>query len=474
MAYEVVLQSIRGVRLATPNTQAAALAGAGFDGLPDGAARKELLSLLRRGGLACGLKRHEIERLAYLVHWTLDIDWEAGSRPVVWVSVERQARELGLSRRRISQVEKELAEKGWICHRDAPDRGRSGWRDPVTGHVRQAFGVDLSPLGARVGELAAAAAAAAKDHERRVPLVRELQALRVDVRVLLTALGKANEFDTASAPPRRMETDEVAMEVECLRDWRGRLRAELAGSAERGGYHATGADDGEDDSCSGGSEGDGGLQPADLRGEAGVTPIQLHAESTVSFGGNRPPRPAAKAPPRSPLRAIRTTPETAAADRGPGRGAGETPRHGCGVEHLQPGRVAAAGSQRLRDLAGRDPGWRDLVAAVLVRLGELGIRRDTWLRAVRAMGDRAAAVAVAVIDGRRLETGTFVWCPDRFLAGCANIALRGELHLHRSVWGLETRRQFREAWFVWDGVPAEIQDRLLSGESRRRIMAVPS
>ncbi len=694
--------AIRGVRRATPNTVAAACAGAGFDGLPDGSTRSDLLRVLHRGGMACGLLRHEIARLAYLVGHTLEIDWQEGGRPLVWVPVGRQAEELGLSRRRIAQVERDLAEKGWISHRDAVDRGRRGCRDPVTGHVKQAFGVDLAPLGVRFTELAAAADAAAALRERRETLRSELLALRMEIRCLQAALGRKGEGDGEPVvAPRLMTAEEMAGAVERLRDRRDRLRAEVAGPPDDGGG---GGDQGGgvehpgvDESATAEGEGDsgGGVPPESCRGEAArhrrnraaageepvagggalraapggeaaASPILIQIQDSVNFVGNRPESSTGAAAARASAVPVDVTADTARADDGPGWGAGPGPRHDrdaerllaleagdpawrdlmdsgalrrlrlgirpdtwvraveamgaraaavtvavidmrrregvfagspdyvltvcgaravqdhgggdadwravartaivciedlwecaagageeapgrddaagprrdgrverrrpgrgagggspplaargggrrcrdavgdsavratgrvipdagsgegpatgagsgpihdCGVEHLQPGRVASVGSQRLQELAGGDPGWRDLVQAATVRRGDLGIHHDTWRTAVRVMGARAAAVTVAVIDGRRLDRGTFVWCPDRFLAACGARAGRGELHLHRSVWGLETAQRFREAWNVWDEVSEAVQGRLLRGESRQRIMAAPA
>lgn len=480
MGLEAFGNAVRGLRRITPNTLAAACNGSAFDGLPDGATEKDLLRVLHRGGRACGLCRHEIERLAYLVGHTLDIDWQEGGRPLVWLSVDRQAEELGLSRRRINQVERDLAEKGWVSHRDAADRRRRGARDPVTGRVTEAFGVSLAPLGARFEELANAAAAAADERARCEALRREVRALRVEARRLRAALGRPDDDGEAVALTGRMSASDLVGEVERLQALRDRLKAELAGSLGDDGHGETVRGGGDAPNWEGTKRLDGrnagpaGATSSALAGEIGGSPIPIHTDSTVSYGGNQPAGPSGKALVESPDESVETAPDTAEADEGSGRGCGEAVRHDCGVEHLQPARIVGVVSQRLQELAGDDPGWRDLVRAVLVRLGELGIRHDTWIRAVRAMGARAAAVAVAVIDGRRLEKHTFVWCPDRFLAACAGIALKGDLHLHRSIWGLETRRQFREAWFVWDDVPAPVQGRLLRGESRRRVMADPS
>ena len=162
MVCEAAHQTVCGVQCATANTQAAALAGAGFDSLSDDATRRDLLSLLRRGGPACGLKRNEIKRLAYL--GALDPGHRLGGR--------RPSCRGGAS--------------AW-WRRIWPRRAGSAIGAPRT--AGGAAGGIPSPVGgARVGELAAA-----REHERRGPLERELQALRVVIRVLLTALARTDE-----------------------------------------------------------------------------------------------------------------------------------------------------------------------------------------------------------------------------------------------------------------------------------------
>ena len=151
---------VRGLRRLTPKAVANRLAAGNFDGLPPGVTRDDLVRAIDEGGLWCGLSRPQVRRLVYLVRHTEEIDWQDGdAMPVVWVSVARMAFDLDVSRRQIAKVERQLAETGWVSHRDAPDRRRWGERDPVTGRIVKAFGVELGALGQRYGELAAAATA---------------------------------------------------------------------------------------------------------------------------------------------------------------------------------------------------------------------------------------------------------------------------------------------------------------------------
>jgi replication initiation protein RepC len=87
--------------------------------------------------------------------YTRDIDWEEGSRPIVYQSLTRTALDLGISERQVQTLEKLLFERGAITWNDSGNLRRYGVRDEKTGKILYAYGVDLTPLAylERVAEL---------------------------------------------------------------------------------------------------------------------------------------------------------------------------------------------------------------------------------------------------------------------------------------------------------------------------------
>ncbi len=221
----------------------------------------------------------------------------------------------------------------------------------------------------------------------------------------------------------------------------------------------------------------GGEPAGSLRGTQGfpsgkqnIPPILIQRESTEKPSGNRPGDEIVDAG-NGAAGAQAAEPCRAAGDDGPGRGewrAADDPAD-CGVRWLTPDRVAAVASPRFRELqahgaAGEgglggemNAGWLAVLAAADVRRCELGIHDGAWRAVVRALGWAGAAVLVAVIDGRCQERASFVWSPPAFAVACGKRGVTGDLHLHRSVWGLETRRRVRRARPVGEGVdPARL------------------
>ena len=435
-------ETLPGLRSLTPQSSASRQAARGFRGLPPGINRSDLMRALEEGGAHCGLTEAQVKRLVYLVRYTAEIDWQdSGAMPVVWVSVAKMAHDLGVSRQRIAAVERQLAEAGWVSHRDAPDRRRRGERDPETGCIVQlnTFGVELGALGARYGELAAGALRRGADWAVRRDLRRSSSALRCEIRRLHAAFdGEVLPGDIpVDALPDGAPLEALEDEHAALRALRDRLTERMAALAPP--RLAT----------------PGGETQGLPSGKQDIPPILVQTEQVTDSVGNRPTGEDANvgAGAVDPM-----GPDAAVGDDGPGRERSQ--RLGdpgdCGVRWLTPDRVAAAASPRFRDILAAggadDPGWIDLLETADIRRQEIGIHDGAWRAAARALGWAGAATLVAVIDGRRLERASFVFSPPAFATACARLATAGELHLHRSIWGLETRRLMREARAPGDGV----------------------
>lgn len=117
--------------------------------------RYQLLLLAKRVGKLGGFTPRMLQLLEYYMAYTTAKDWEEGSRPVVFQSLARTAMDLGVGERQIQKLEKRLFDIGAICWNDSGNHKRYGRRDPKTGRLVFAYGVDLTPLAYLQEELEA-------------------------------------------------------------------------------------------------------------------------------------------------------------------------------------------------------------------------------------------------------------------------------------------------------------------------------
>ena len=123
-----------------------------FAGVPDGMRLKEAVYLLRRPGVAAsaGLLRNRDAAIALLDYWLCFVresDCQADSRPLVWLSVSRTAKDFDWSPRKVQECENALRQIGAYVPRDSANLHRDGERDEDGRIVlEKTYGQDLSPL----------------------------------------------------------------------------------------------------------------------------------------------------------------------------------------------------------------------------------------------------------------------------------------------------------------------------------------
>ena len=119
-----------------------------FTGLEEGVNRYDLLLLVKKVGQQAGFTPRLIQLLDYYMAYTRDCDWEEGARPIVYQSLARTALDLGISERQVQKLEQALFQLGAITWNDSGNYKRYGQRDPATGRILYAYGVELTPLAA--------------------------------------------------------------------------------------------------------------------------------------------------------------------------------------------------------------------------------------------------------------------------------------------------------------------------------------
>ncbi len=124
-----------------------------FNGLEENTNRYGLFLLVKRVGKLAGFTPRMIHLLDYYMAYTTELDWEQGSRPIVFQSLSRTALDFGVTERQVQNLEKQLFEAGAITWNDSGNHKRYGQRDTATGRLLYAYGVDLTPLAYLKAEL---------------------------------------------------------------------------------------------------------------------------------------------------------------------------------------------------------------------------------------------------------------------------------------------------------------------------------
>jgi hypothetical protein len=132
----------------------------------------------------------------------------------------------------------------------------------------------------------------------------------------------------------------------------------------------------------------------------------------------------------------------------PGRsaGAGQGRQESHGLEHLTWKQIMLAASDRFMDrLVCQTAGMQrpvlagDCVRAAYGLTGHLGISHALWAEACAVLGEQAAAVCVVLIDHAMHREDNPVRKPQAYFRSMLRKAERGELHLHKSIFGILKR-----------------------------------
>ncbi|TWT41380.1 plasmid replication protein RepC [Botrimarina hoheduenensis] len=171
-------------------------------GLDQTTDRYQLLLLVKRVGKEAGFTPRMIQLLDYYMAFTTQVDWEEGSRPIVFQSLARTAMDLGVGERQIQKLEKRLFELGAITWNDSGNHKRYGRRSPQTGRLLFAYGVDLTPLAYLKEELEAKLQEKQLYAEAWRTTKREISQQRRQIRELLV------RWREEGGEPERIETCE--------------------------------------------------------------------------------------------------------------------------------------------------------------------------------------------------------------------------------------------------------------------------
>jgi hypothetical protein len=166
--------------------------------------RYGLLQLAKRVGKEGGFTPRMLQLLEYYLAYTTAADWEEGSRPIVFQSLARTAMDLGVGERQVQKLEKRLFDVGAIAWNDSGNHKRFGRRDPRTGRLVFAYGVDLTPLAYLQEELEA------KLDQKRLYAAAWRQTKRIISQQRRQIRASLQQWREEGAGPRMLDPFELA------------------------------------------------------------------------------------------------------------------------------------------------------------------------------------------------------------------------------------------------------------------------
>lgn len=375
-----------------------------YQGLPEGVSKAMLLDRFERAAPRLDIGEGLVRLVRALVRVTQERDWTGGIfRPIAWPSNDMLGEELQRSRTAVQSLIRAAVRAGLVHMKDSGNGKRYGYRGD-RGEIVEAFGFDLSPLGARWDQFADLAAARGIEQARRRHLRLKVSEIRREIRtVCADALERDYDgydwqraVDLASGRLPRSPTlpDLESLEAQFLG---------LLSAVDKAWLEAREAVESEPTGSKSGAQKEPTTEPPAERAT-----YSAFREGVVADRPSPGPEPSSSSAPISeeviPLSLVlEATPE------------------------IHP---------MLEDVAAAE--WEDLVAAAYQATTLLGINLSAWREARETMGRNRAAIAVATILARWRSGEINSSCGGYLRAMCER-ERSGDLHLMPSLYGLRER-----------------------------------
>ena len=391
-----------------------------FTGLEEDTNRYGLLLLVKRVGKLAGFTPRMIHLLDYYMAFTTEIDWEQGSRPIVFQSLSRTALDLGVTERQIQKLEKQLFEVGAITWNDSGNHKRYGQRDTATGRLLYAYGVDLTPLAYLKEELEDQFHQKQLYNEAWQATKRQISSYRRQMRSLILEWHLEEGADPHQIQTFEQNYQQIAFQLRThieLQELRSLLERHI--SLHQTLMDAMGVGDGDRDKQSLHSSPMAKTAP---KHSCTSEPEFVHYKYTTLLNKNTcSPSDSgfqkSVAEPTEPKDLVSAT----------------------GLQHISIRQVLQAASDRFMGhlpLASRPVEWNDVVEAAYQLRSEHHISQQSWAEACDVLGRVGASLCVLITDQGSQRVENRVTQPAAYFRGMINKARAGELRLHNSIFGL--------------------------------------
>jgi replication initiation protein RepC len=434
-----------GGRINSPKFRGAAQLVSDFAGLPKGVTRFDLLKLVKRTGPFAGFSSKMTQLLEYYILFTRDSDWTANGRPIVYQALSKTALDFGVSERQVQRWEQDLFNVGALMWNDSGNHRRYGVRDE-NGEIMYAFGVDLTPLAS----LREALALKLQEKERLdaawMETKRQISWYRRQINSLiseaaeyphLNALrwetepnydGIAGAIRTYISLPDlqtllQAHKDLHSMILKAVRNAENnRLDAEIV--AEQASL----------------ATGDHNQLNQEMSSRDDISVAYIYStKQTSSDKSDLSSQADKEASPGSVVLPVENTgQDPASGDLMLGKASADIAEELSNITLKQ---IVYAASSRFTAMLprGKARDFADVVDTAYRMLPVLGINKSAWAEACSVLGRQGAAICVMIIDQKAQDPTCKIRNPGGYLREMAARAKRGELHLHRSVFGLLKR-----------------------------------
>jgi replication initiation protein RepC len=410
-----------GGRIASPAYRQSLAQCEGFAGLDEDTNPYELLLLAKKVGKLAGFTPAAVRLLEYYFAFTRAADWRAGSRPIVFQSVVKTALDLGVSERQVQKLEKTLFELGAIGYNDHGSHKRFGSRDPKSGRIKFAFGVDLSPLAYLREDLENSL------HEKQLrdrawlATKRDISACRRQIRSLLLELREEGS-DAGLLLTYEGDYDKIALQLrthiplEELRSLLARHKSLYSRVLEFVDQNTS--------------------RPFETapRAKSGET-TNSSSRNEQKFAHNQYTNPR--------IKYQRSHDDNCFQEKETERSAADGRALACGLTHIRLDQVLQVASERFREylpVESERTNWNDVVEAAYRLRPELNIGQQSWADACQLVGRVGAALCVLVTDQACQRSVNSVQIPVAYFEGMIRKAAEGKLRLHNSIFGLLERK----------------------------------
>jgi replication initiation protein RepC len=437
--------ALPGERLISLELLATDRAAIPFAGLPDGIASHRRLTDTIETALRClGVSEQAITLARKLAEHTRKQDWQAGNRPIVWPSNLTLRDQLGVGDRHLRRLILELREHGALVMVDSGNRKRFGRRSPGGRIVPgQAFGFDLSTWATCHAAFADIAATHQAECAARADARRTIKTAKRQIDRMVRLAVEGGMPGVAVYGDRAAALWETSQQVEADPACTGKA-AELAGIAHRiellrsevvsvAGSDAI-AETAEQESCGSPSPKQTKMSAradSDVRlknttkNPVIIKSVEARREVVAGCGSTSAPTI-----PEAPASDFKETDAWTGAVRWDG---GELDSQQLETSPAELADLVADIGKRIGIMA-QPVNWGSLTAATTAFASDYGINPATVRKAERMIGWQSAHIALAVVASK--SAGHFDVSPGAYYASLLAKAVKGELDLRRSLWGL--------------------------------------
>jgi replication initiation protein RepC len=377
--------SSTGLRKITPPMFSTLAAAERFVGGPDLTPGK-VLAAFKAAAPTLGYRPSVVHAIDWLFRFTQPVDWQPGSRPVVWPSASMQQEAFGVGPSQVKKMNRQLVELGLVAMRDSPNGKRYGRRKNNNPHaaIIEAYGFDLSPLADRFTEFQAIVEEAQKTRARKQKLRRRASIARNGIRQIIETAAEQHftspewqrwQVDAMQAGrgiAGIMDADEMEFAVLRLERLQAEIRQALeAALTERCEAHEVSQNPVNSDPT-------GALNEPHNRNTKRVFYFKKYVEAQEEGSPD------------------------CYRGQSQGKGALDNPRDEDGRtdyhETIERDEIVQLAPRLRAYLAKPSPTWPDIVEAADWLRHDLQISNSLWADACKTMGHAKAAVAVAIVS----------------------------------------------------------------------------